>query len=154
MSPVLHGMCEYDCEVYQSQRLHLHRLIKFNTAIKGTAFFASAGAATALLIRNAAKTIAVDFVAEFILFTSKIIVAAINGFGIYMYLTYVPNNFGTIRNPYVIVAVGTVAAFIVAMAFFSIYHMAIDTIYLSALEDMEHNDGSLERPYYMPGTIT
>lgn len=28
--------------------------------------------------------------------------------------------------------------------------MAIDTIFLSALEDLEHNDGTDERPYYMP----
>lgn len=28
--------------------------------------------------------------------------------------------------------------------------MAIDTIFLSALEDMEKNDGTYERPYYMP----
>jgi hypothetical protein len=31
--------------------------------------------------------------------------------------------------------------------------MAIATIFLSALEEMEHNDGSSERPYYMPGTV-
>lgn len=82
-------------------------------AIKGKAFFTSAGAATGLLIRNAARTIAINFVADFILLTSKVIVSAITGFGIYAYLTYAPNPYGVVRNPYVIVIVGTIAAFIV-----------------------------------------
>lgn len=37
----------------------------------------------------------------------------------------------------------------VASAFFSVYNMAIDTVFLSFLEDSERNDGSPEKPYYM-----
>jgi hypothetical protein len=119
-------------------------------AITGKGFFASAGSAASLLLRNAAKTIAIDFVSDFILLISKLIVSAIAGYGAYIYLIYAGSPLGTIRNPYVIAVVGALAAFMVAVAFFSVYHMAIDTIFLSALEDMEKNDGSRERPYYMP----
>jgi hypothetical protein len=122
-------------------------------AITGKPFFSSAGRAASLLLRNAAKTVAINFVADFILLISKLIVSVGTGFGIYVYLAYAGQTNWTIRNPYVIACVGGVSAFVVAIAFFSVYHMAIDTIFLSALEDIEINDGSKSRPYYMPDSL-
>ena len=34
-------------------------------------------------------------------------------------------------------------------SFFGVYGMAVDTLFLCFLEDLERNDGSLERPYLM-----
>ena len=34
-------------------------------------------------------------------------------------------------------------------AFFGVYSMAVDTLFLCFLEDLERNDGSAEKPYYM-----
>ena len=34
-------------------------------------------------------------------------------------------------------------------AFFGVYSMAVDTLFLCFLEDLERNDGSQEKPYYM-----
>ena len=34
-------------------------------------------------------------------------------------------------------------------AFFGVYSMAVDTLFLCFLEDLERNDGSLEKPYFM-----
>ena len=34
-------------------------------------------------------------------------------------------------------------------AFFGVYSMAVDTLFLCFLEDLERNDGSEEKPYYM-----
>ena len=33
--------------------------------------------------------------------------------------------------------------------FFSVYSMAVDTLFLCFLEDLERNDGTPEKPYYM-----
>jgi choline transporter-like protein 2/4/5 len=42
-----------------------------------------------------------------------------------------------------------VETYIIASLFFANYVLAIDTIFLSALEDLDKNDGSVARPYYM-----
>ena len=34
-------------------------------------------------------------------------------------------------------------------SFFGVYAMAVDTLFLCFLEDLERNDGSQQRPYYM-----
>ena len=34
-------------------------------------------------------------------------------------------------------------------SFFGVYAMAVDTLFLCFLEDLERNDGSRQRPYYM-----
>lgn len=43
----------------------------------------------------------------------------------------------------------TVASFFIASAFFDVYAMAVDTLFLCFLEDCERNDGSEERKYFM-----
>jgi len=45
-----------------------------------------------------------------------------------------------------VIAIG---AFVIASCFFSVYGMAVDTLFLCFLEDLERNDGSAEKPYYM-----
>ena len=34
-------------------------------------------------------------------------------------------------------------------AFFGVYSMAVDTLFLCFLEDLERNDGTPEKPYFM-----
>jgi len=38
----------------------------------------------------------------------------------------------------------------VSSGFFSVYAMAVDTLFLCFLEDLESNDGTPEKPYFMP----
>jgi hypothetical protein len=119
-------------------------------AITGKAFFKAAGEATGLLMRNAIRTVAVDFVSDFVMFLSKLIVAAVVGFSSYVYISNYSGTLGaSVQQPMVTVVLTALAGFMVATAFFSVYSMAIDTIFLSFLEDSEKNDGSPERPYYM-----
>ncbi|KAJ3320999.1 hypothetical protein HDV06_004658 [Boothiomyces sp. JEL0866] len=121
-------------------------------AITGKAFFKSAGEATALIIKNALSSIALDFVSDFILMISKVFVAGITGFLAYLYLAYfsssLPNS-SSINYPIVTVIFVAIAALMVAQAFFSVYDMAINTITLSFLIDLDKNDGSKDRPYFM-----
>ena len=48
--------------------------------------------------------------------------------------------------PVIIIAIGV---YFTASQFFSVYTMAVDTLFLCCLVDMEQNDGSKEKPYYM-----
>lgn len=48
--------------------------------------------------------------------------------------------------PIIIVTLGT---YFIADVFFDVYEMAVDTLFLCFLEDIERNDGSPEKPYYM-----
>ncbi|KAL5483966.1 hypothetical protein EMCRGX_G020387 [Ephydatia muelleri] len=41
-----------------------------------------------------------------------------------------------------------VATYLIASSFMSVYHMAVDTIFICAMEDLERNDG-LDKPYFM-----
>ena len=48
--------------------------------------------------------------------------------------------------PIVVIVIGS---WFIAHSFFGVYAMAVDTIFLCFLEDMERNDGTPTRPYYM-----
>ena len=47
----------------------------------------------------------------------------------------------------------TIAVYFTASVFFSVYAMTVDTLFLSCLVDMEQNDGSREKPYYMSKSL-
>ena len=54
---------------------------------------------------------------------------------------------------FVPVAIITVGVYFTASCFFSVYGMAVDTMFLCCMVDMEQNDGSRERPYYMSKSL-
>ena len=54
---------------------------------------------------------------------------------------------------FVPVAIITVGVYFTASCFFSVYAMAVDTMFLCCMVDMEQNDGSRERPYYMSKSL-
>lgn len=119
-------------------------------AITGKSFFKSASAATALLLRNAAKTVAVTFIGDIALFFAKIVVVGANCFIAFFVLTYTSIEFiPYVDDPTVTIILIGVETFIIVSVFFSNYQLAIDTIFLSVLEDLDKNDGSPERPYMM-----
>uniref|UniRef100_A0A8C3YF87 Choline transporter-like protein n=1 Tax=Catagonus wagneri TaxID=51154 RepID=A0A8C3YF87_9CETA len=46
-----------------------------------------------------------------------------------------------------------IGSYLIAHGFFSIYAMCIETIFICFLEDLERNDGSTERPYFMSQSL-
>ena len=48
--------------------------------------------------------------------------------------------------PIVVIVIGT---YFIASSFFNVYAMAVDTLFLCFLEDLERNDGTPSRPYFM-----
>ncbi|KAI8900388.1 plasma-membrane choline transporter-domain-containing protein [Globomyces pollinis-pini] len=123
-------------------------------AISGQAFFKSAGAATALLLKNAAKTFAVSYVGDVALLMAKLVVVGINTLAAYFFLMYNTSIFPlAISSPSITIGIVAFETFLVASFFFSNYSIAIDTIFLSVLEDLDKNDGSQQRPYFMSDSM-
>ncbi|XP_021344233.1 choline transporter-like protein 4 [Mizuhopecten yessoensis] len=59
-------------------------------------------------------------------------------------------NYTPTLNFYVVpIVIVTIVSYVVASCFFSVYSMAVDTLFLCFLEDLERNDGSVEKPFYM-----
>ena len=55
-------------------------------------------------------------------------------------------NLNSMYYPIAVVIIGT---YFIATSFFSVYAMAVDTLFLCFLEDLERNDGTPQRPYFM-----
>jgi solute carrier family 44 (choline transporter-like protein), member 2/4/5 len=100
------------------------------TAINGTGFCTSAKDAFGLLTRNALRSLALTNVTAFLFFLSKLFLSLGMGACVYQYtmaheLDFEHLNFGFV--PALIVAVGT---YVICCMFFSVYGMAVDTIFL------------------------
>lgn len=121
-------------------------------AIKSTNFCSSAKDAFNLLMRNMVRVVVLDKVCDFLLFLGKMVITI--GIGVLSYMVFAGHitEFGKIPalnyffTPIVFIVVGT---YLIASAFFGVYAMAVDTLFLCFLEDLERNDGTPERPYYM-----
>lgn len=120
-------------------------------AIHGKNFCASAKDAFMLLMRNIIRVFVLDKVTDFLFFLSKLLVTA--GVGAVAYLFFATDvihfmdnsklNYGVV--PVIVIMIAT---YLIATLFFSVYSMAVDTLFLCFLEDCERNNGK-DRPYYM-----
>lgn len=133
----------------------VERLIKFmnrnayiQMAIHGTAFCESARTAFQLLLRNAMRLVAIDAVADFILFLGRAFVACASAFLAYAFFRWKADEF-QLSYTFIPVAVVGLEGWMIATCFFSVFKMAVDTIFLSFCEDCERHDGSDEKPYLM-----
>nr|XP_053656194.1 choline transporter-like protein 4 isoform X2 [Cherax quadricarinatus] len=122
-------------------------------AIYGKNFCVSAKNAFSLIMRNIARVVVLDKVTDFLLFIGKMVVVGIIGIASFFIFSgevkpaqkYLP-EMNYYLTPVIIITIGT---FFIASAFFSVYAMAVDTLFLCFLEDCERNDGSEEKPYFM-----
>ena len=122
-------------------------------AIKSTNFCVSAKDAFSLLMRNILRVVVLNSVVNFLLFIGKLVIVA--GVGILSYFVFsghipeLQDDIPTLNflfTPIVVIVIGT---YFIASTFFSVYAMAVDTIFLCFLEDLERNDGTPQRPYFM-----
>ncbi|XP_032391611.1 choline transporter-like protein 4 [Etheostoma spectabile] len=124
-------------------------------AIYGKNFCVSAKNAFSLLMRNVVRVVVLDKVTDLLLFFGKLLVVA--GVGVLSFFFFsgrilLPGN--TFRSetlnyywiPIITVVFGS---YLIAHGFFSVYNMCVDTLFLCFLEDLERNDGSLQKPYFM-----
>ncbi|XP_059178604.1 choline transporter-like protein 2 [Physella acuta] len=122
-------------------------------AVYGKNFCSSAKRAFELILRNVVRAFVLDKVTDFLLIICKLLVVGSVGVIAYFFFdgridflkAYQPQlNFYIV--PIILVIIGS---YIIADIFFSVYEMAVDTLFLCFLEDIERNDGSPEKPYFM-----
>ncbi|KAK2834033.1 hypothetical protein Q7C36_014734 [Tachysurus vachellii] len=133
----------------------LNRNAYIMIAIYGKNFCVSAKNAFSLLMRNIIRVVVLDKVTDLLLFFGKLLV--VGGVGVLAFFVFsgrivIPNSSFTASSlnyywmPIIAVVFGS---YLIASGFFSVYSMCVDTLFLCFLEDLERNDGSAEKPYYM-----
>lgn len=89
----------------------------------------------------------------FLLFLGQVVIVA--GIGCLSYfvfsghITALKDDVPTLNYFFTPIVVIIVGSYFIAGSFFGVYAMAVDTIFLCFLEDLERNDGTPARPYFM-----
>ncbi|XP_030053170.1 choline transporter-like protein 4 isoform X2 [Microcaecilia unicolor] len=137
----------------------LNRNAYIMIAVYGKNFCTSAKNAFSLLMRNILRVVILDKVTDLLLFFGKLLV--VGGVGVLAFFFFsgrIPIDDDKFKNPtlnYYWIPILTVVlgSYMIAQGFFSVYNMCVDTLFLCFLEDLERNDGSEQKPYYMPKSL-
>jgi len=135
----------------------LNRNIYIMCAMKSTNFCSSGKEAFNLVMRNLVRVVVLDSVCDFLLFLGKLVIVLLSGALSYLcFGRYIPEiqeqipNLNYFFTPIIFIVLGS---YLIASAFFGVYSMAVDTLFLCFLEDLERNDGSQEKPYFMSKSL-
>ncbi|XP_039084379.1 choline transporter-like protein 3 isoform X2 [Hyaena hyaena] len=124
---------------------HLNQNAYTATAINGTDFCTSAEDALKLLSKNSSHFTSVNCFGDFIIFLGKVLVVCLTVFGGLMAFNY-SRAFQVWTVPLLLVAF---FAYLVAHSFLSVFETVLDALFLCFAADLETNDGSSEKPYFM-----
>uniref|UniRef100_A0A8C7PW04 Choline transporter-like protein n=1 Tax=Oncorhynchus mykiss TaxID=8022 RepID=A0A8C7PW04_ONCMY len=122
----------------------LNRNAYIMVAIYGKSFCTSARDAFFLLMRNIIRVAVLDKVTDFLLFLGKLLIVGIVG-----KIKAVEQTAPSLNYYWVPILTVVVGSYLIAHGFFSVYAMCVDTLFLCFCEDLERNDGSPERPYFI-----
>ncbi|XP_063759355.1 choline transporter-like protein 2 isoform X2 [Eleginops maclovinus] len=127
------------------------------TAIYGKNFCTSARDAFFLLMRNMIRVAVLDKVTDFLLFLGKLLIVGLVGIFAFFFFSgrveAFENTAPHLHYYWVPILTVVVGSYLIAHGFFSVYAMCVDTLFLCFCEDLERNDGSAERPYYMSSAL-
>ena len=90
---------------------------------------------------------------DFLLFVGKVVIVV--GSGVTSYFAFsgwfpeLASEIPTLNYFFTPILFITVGTYFITSSFFSVYAMAVDTIFLSFLQDLKQNDGSPQKPYIM-----
>uniref|UniRef100_A0A8C5L126 Choline transporter-like protein n=1 Tax=Jaculus jaculus TaxID=51337 RepID=A0A8C5L126_JACJA len=150
-------MCCFKCCLWCLEKFikFLNRNAYIMIAIYGKNFCVSAKNAFMLLMRNILRVVVLDKVTDLLLFFGKLLV--VGGVGVLSFFFFsgrikgLDKDFDNSPLNYYWLPIMTsiLGAYVIASGFFGVFGMCVDTLFLCFLEDLERNDGSLERPYYM-----
>ncbi|XP_077616987.1 choline transporter-like protein 4 isoform X2 [Crocuta crocuta] len=154
-------MCCFKCCLWCLEKFikFLNRNAYIMIAIYGKNFCVSAKNAFMLLMRNIVRVVVLDKVTDLLLFFGKLLVVGGVGVLSFFFFTGRIQGLGTnFESPslnyyWLPIMVSILGAYVIANGFFSVFGMCVDTLFLCFLEDLERNDGSLDRPYYMPKAL-
>ncbi|XP_036762385.2 choline transporter-like protein 3 isoform X2 [Manis pentadactyla] len=124
---------------------HLNQNAYTTTAINGTDFCTSARDALKLLSRNPSHFTSVNCFGEFVIFLGKVLVVCFTVFGGLMAFNY-NRALQVWAIPLLLVAF---FAYLVAHSFLSVFETVLDALFLCFAVDLETNDGSSGKPYFM-----
>ena len=127
------------------------------TAIYGYNFCHAAVDVFWLIFRNIARVATVNCVTSFVLFIGKLLVTGLTCVLAFFFfdgtlaksvkeLQALTPSLNYFFVPVIIIGVST---YVVATIFFNVYDFTVDTLFICVLEDLERNDGSPEKPYFM-----
>lgn len=137
----------------------LNRNAYIMIAIYGKNFCVSAMNAFKLLMRNILRVVVLDKVTDLLLFFGKLLV--VGGVGVLAFFFFsgrisIPDpqfQSPTLNYYWIPILTAVVGSYMISHGFFSVYNMCVDTLFLCFLEDLERNDGSAEKPYYMSKSL-
>ncbi|KAF5915577.1 hypothetical protein HPG69_012742 [Diceros bicornis minor] len=154
-------MCCFKCCLWCLEKFikFLNRNAYIMIAVYGKNFCVSAKNAFMLLMRNIVRVVVLDKVTDLLLFFGKLLV--VGGVGVLSFFFFTGRIQGLgkdFENPqlnyyWLPIMTSIVGAYVIASGFFSVFGMCVDTLFLCFLEDLERNDGSLDRPYYMSKSL-
>ncbi|KAK2506055.1 hypothetical protein MC885_011783 [Smutsia gigantea] len=135
----------------------LNRNAYIMIAVYGTNFCTSARNAFFLLMRNIIRVAVLDKVTDFLFLLGKLLVVGSVGILAFFFFTHririVQDTAPPLNYYWVPILTVIVGSYLIAHGFFSVYGMCVDTLFLCFLEDLERNDGSAERPYFMSPSL-
>uniref|UniRef100_A0A8C3W8Y7 Choline transporter-like protein n=1 Tax=Catagonus wagneri TaxID=51154 RepID=A0A8C3W8Y7_9CETA len=124
---------------------HLNQNAYTAAAINGTDFCTSAKEAFELFSKNSSHFTSVNCFGDFVIFLGKVLVVCFTVFGGLMAFNY--NRVLQVwAVPLLLVAF---FAYLVAHSFLSVFETVLDALFLCFAVDLETNDGSSEKPYFM-----
>ena len=132
----------------------LNRNAYIITAIYGTGFFTSARRAFHLIVSNPVRLLVIDQVCDFLIFLGKLCITTSIGILAFFFFThrivqaekYVP-ELHYYAVPLLLIVVGTYA---IATCFFSVYSIAVDTLFICAIQDRQLEKSSKDHHLMMP----
>ncbi|XP_058863932.1 choline transporter-like protein 2 isoform X1 [Acipenser ruthenus] len=131
----------------------LNRNAYIMIAIYGKNFCTSARNAFFLLMRNIVRVAVLNKVTEFLLFLGKLLIVGSVGILSFFFFSGkikpIEDTAPTLNYYWVPILTVVIGSYFIAHGFFSVYGMCVDTLFLCFCEDLERNDGSEEKPYYM-----
>jgi len=108
-------------------------------------------------MRNLVRVVVLDSVVDFLLFLGKLVIVILTGVASYMafsgQIPDIRDDIPTLNYFFTPVVFIVIGSYFIASSFFGVYNMAVDTLFLCFLEDLERNDGSIEKPYYMSKSL-
>ncbi|XP_050163308.1 choline transporter-like protein 3 isoform X3 [Myiozetetes cayanensis] len=130
--------------------LYLYNVLKqkhayTTTAINGTNFCTSAKDADCILARNSAQLASISCFGDFLLFLGKVFVVCFTVFGGLMAFNY-HRELQAWVVPLLLVGF---FAYLMSHSFLSVFEVTADAMFLCFAIDMETNDGTAEKPYFV-----
>jgi len=122
-------------------------------ALKGSSFCTATRDGFLILLNNFAKIGIATAINNLMLLLAKLVITAAAGVVCWLHITNLLAGEEAPSTAFVPVVVSVILAWYVGAAFMSVYALTVDTIMICFCEDEKHNDGSPNKPYYMPESL-